>query len=171
MGKIIAIVILTVVAVGAVVIFSGRDSVEPTPSPTATADPRDVEGLPTSTPVQTQTPTSMPSPPSDPAPTPTPAPEPTPSTVSFTIEADDSEATIESLAVNQNDTVRITFNVRNTNVYYGGLEFRGGPVDTGPIPPGGSKTVSFTALNSFTIIPYWPESNVRKNYNIQVNVN
>lgn len=66
-------------------------------------------------------------------------------------------------------TVQLTFNVRSENVYYGGLDFRGGPVDSGTILPGGSKTVTFTAESDFTITAYWPSSGVVK-YHIPVSV-
>lgn len=67
------------------------------------------------------------------------------------------------------DTVRITFNVSTTDVYYGGMLFRGGPVDSGDIDRGGSKTVEFVAETDFTITAYWPSSGVIK-YTIPVQV-
>jgi len=72
--------------------------------------------------------------------------------------------------VSAGDIVEITFMVKTTNVNFGGLDFRGGPVDTGTINPGKSKTISFTAEETFKIIPYWPSSGTKKSYRITVNV-
>ena len=88
------------------------------------------------------------------------------------ISADDSSyEPAGALSVNSGDTVRITFTVKTEDVNFGGLDFRGGPVDTGPIDPGQSKTVEFTAESSFDIQSFWPGSGVMKPYTIPVQVN
>ena len=110
----------------------------------------------------------LPPPPVEPPPPPPPPPEPI--VKQFTIEADDRDATPSEISVNAGDTVEITFMVKKTNVYFGGLDFRGGPVDTGTIDPGKSKTISFTASETFKIIPYWPSSGTKKSYRITVTV-
>ena len=67
--------------------------------------------------------------------------------------------------------VEITFNVGSTNVYYGGLDFRSSVINSGTVYAGQAKTISFTAKNSFDFTPYWPASQVSKNYKISVMVN
>lgn len=82
----------------------------------------------------------------------------------FTIEADDSGFYPSGkINVNKGDRVKITFVVKTTNTYFGGLDFRSivwG--DTGTVKPGESKTVEFTADNTFTFTSYWPISSVKK---------
>ncbi len=81
----------------------------------------------------------------------------------FTIEADDSSFYPSgTVNVAKNSNVEITFRVRNTNVYYGGLQIKSEKFDTGSIVPGGEKTVSFVADKSFTFTSYWPASNAKK---------
>ncbi|MEX2008230.1 MAG: DUF5667 domain-containing protein [Candidatus Spechtbacterales bacterium] len=81
----------------------------------------------------------------------------------FTITADDNGYSASSaLRVNQGDTVRLTFNVSENNVYYGGMQFVSGTFDTGTIAPGGSETVEFTASTTTTVSAYWPASDVLK---------
>ncbi len=81
----------------------------------------------------------------------------------FTVEADDLGLYPNILNVNKSDKVKLTFKVRNEKVYYGGLDFRSEIFgDTGKVLPGGSKTVEFTAQNTFTYISYWPASNREK---------
>jgi len=89
----------------------------------------------------------------------------------FTITADDSsfEAS-DVLAVQKGDLVRLTFNVRTTNVSFGGLDFRSNVVNTGTILPGGSKTVEYTANDSVFFQSYWPGSGVMKPYTILVSI-
>ena len=116
-------------------------------------------------------PAPPPPPPIEPPAVPPPPREPPEQIIrQFTIEADDRDATPSKISVNAGDTVEITFMVKTTNVYFGGLDFRGGPVDTGTIDPGESKMVSFTASETFKIIPYWPSSGTKKSYRITVTV-
>ena len=56
----------------------------------------------------------------------------------------------------------ITFNVRSTNVYYGGLDIKSSQFETGTIMSGSSKTVTFTADQSFTFSSFWPATGVKK---------
>ncbi|MCH7883102.1 hypothetical protein IIA95_01650 [Patescibacteria group bacterium] len=112
--------------------------------------------------------------------TPRPKPKPTPPPISipgpvlpvpppvllktFIIEADDAGFYPNgNLTVNKGDTVKITFKVRSTGVYFGGLDFRGAPYFTSPkVLPGGETTVEFTADQSFTYSSYWPASSILK---------
>lgn len=80
----------------------------------------------------------------------------------FTIELDDYGVYPNSIVVNKDDNVKITFKVRNNNVYYGGLDARSDYFDTGKIAPGESKTIEFKAINSFKFTTYWPSSGVVK---------
>lgn len=104
--------------------------------------------------------------------TPTTAAQQTTTTIAakqFSISADDSSySPTGSINVNKGDIVRITFNVKTTGVNFGGLDFRSSEFDTGTIKPGGSKTVEFVADSSFSISSYWPGSNTKKPYTIEV---
>lgn len=98
------------------------------------------------------------------------APASTSSGTNFTITADDNGADNESINVAKGSTVSITFMVKDNTVYHGGLDFRSNSVSTGTIAPGQSKTIQFTADQSFKFTPYWPSSNIQKGYTIAVNV-
>ncbi len=82
----------------------------------------------------------------------------------FTIEADDSGFYPSgTITVSKGDRVKITFVVRTSGTYYGGLDFRSSVWgDTGTVKPGESTTVEFTADKTFTFTSYWPVSNVKK---------
>jgi len=87
----------------------------------------------------------------------------TPSTKEFTIQGDDDNLFPDSILVNKGDIVKITFVVKNSNVYFGGLDFRAGPWgDTGKLLKGSRKTVEFVADKSFEFKSYWPASNKLK---------
>lgn len=105
----------------------------------------------------------------------TTAPPPNPAPVqaqvqSFTITADDSGAAPAEITVAKGTIVDLTFSVSSSNVYKGGLDFRSSVVNSGTIYAGSSKTVAFTATQSFSFTPYWPASNVAKPYTIRVTV-
>jgi hypothetical protein len=122
------------------------------------------------TPTPNPTPTGGPIPNPTPNPNPTPTPNPTPSIQTFSITADDSSATPSTITVPAGTIVEITFNVASSNVYHGGLDFRSSVVNSGTVYAGASKTISFTANQSFDFTPYWPASNVAKSYMISVMV-
>lgn len=88
----------------------------------------------------------------------------------FTINANDDTADIKTLNVKKGDTVKVTFKVDTSGVYYGGLEFKSDVVSTKPLKPGESETVTFTADKSFDFTPYWYQSQVKKDYVISVKV-
>lgn len=125
------------------------------------------------TPASTPAPNPVAAPnPANPTPTP-PAPNPTlppPAIKTFSISADDNGATPAGISVPKGTIVEITFNVSATNVYYGGLDFRSSVANSGTIQAGGSKTISFTANQTFLFTPYWPASGVAKGYTITVTV-
>ncbi|MBI4049245.1 MAG: hypothetical protein HY395_00285 [Candidatus Doudnabacteria bacterium] len=107
-------------------------------------------------------------PPSTPPATP-PAP-PSSEQKNFSVSADDYSVSPGTITVKKGSKVNLTFNVKTQGVYYGGLEFRSDVVNTGAIAPGGSKTVTFTAQESFTFAAFWPASNVDKGYRLLINV-
>ena len=88
----------------------------------------------------------------------------------FTINANDDSADVTTLNVAKGKKITVTFKVDENGVYHGGLEFRSGVVNSGPIKPGASKTVTFTANQSFNFTPFWYQSNVQKGYLIVVKV-
>ncbi len=89
----------------------------------------------------------------------------------FTINATDDSADITTLNVKKGDSISVTFNVSQQGVYHGGLEFKSDAISSGPIQPGQSKTITFTADKSFDFTPYWYQSNIKKDYIISVKVN
>lgn len=95
-----------------------------------------------------------------------PVEESAPGKNALTIEADDAGFytggnKISSIQVVKNEEVEITFVVRKTNVYYGGLDFSGNGIKKNA-KPGGSTLFSFTAEKDFSISSYWPSSGVLK---------
>ena len=95
------------------------------------------------------------------------APAPQAQPREFAIEADDygfylGGMDVSSVSVNGGDSVRITFSVRTTGVYYGGLQFNGCGQGTGAVRPGNSAMMQFTSSSTCTITSYWPNSGVVK---------
>lgn len=77
----------------------------------------------------------------------------------FIVEGDDLGLYPDTLTVNKGDQVKITFKVRTDKVYYGGLDFRSDVWDdTGKVLPGATKTVEFTAQQTFNYKSYWPST-------------
>ncbi len=100
----------------------------------------------------------------------TPDPNAPPTVQSFTVIADDSTEAPPVIVVTKGTIVDLTFNVSPSNTNHGGLDFRSLDTSTGMILPGISKTIAFTATQSFQFIPYWPGSVIDNNYVIQVSV-
>ncbi|MBI4144836.1 hypothetical protein HY493_01360 [Candidatus Woesearchaeota archaeon] len=89
--------------------------------------------------------------------------EPAPAVNVMTIEADDKGFYPSStITATKGETVRVTFKVRTTNVYYGGLQIKGPLFSTGDIKPGQSVTVEFIADSDSTFASYWPSTSVKK---------
>jgi len=88
----------------------------------------------------------------------------------FTINANDESADVTTLNVKKGDKITVTFKVDTNEVYHGGLEFQSDVVNSKPIKPGASDTVTFTADKSFDFTPYWYQSQVKKDYLIAVKV-
>lgn len=87
----------------------------------------------------------------------------TPQEEAFSLEADDSGFyPSPTITVPRGIKVKLTFNVRTTNVYYGGLDFRSSKFTTGQVMPGKQTTVEFTVDEAFVISSYWPASGVKK---------
>lgn len=89
---------------------------------------------------------------------------------SFTINANDETADVKTLNVKKGDSISVTFKVDTDSVYHGGLEFKSDVVNSKPIKPGDSDTVTFTADKSFDFTPYWYQSDVKKDYLISIKV-
>lgn len=128
------------------------------PSPTPS-----VISVPTPTPSPIPTLIPMPSQSSSATPLPSPITE-------LLIEADDSGFyPAGALSFSAGTRVKLTFAVRTSNVYYGGLDFRSSKFSTVQASPGKTATAEFIADSSFVITSYWPVSNVSK-ASLQVNV-
>jgi len=80
----------------------------------------------------------------------------------FRIEADDRGFYPNSISVNKGDEVEITFVVRTSNVYFGGLDFRSNLFRSPKVTPGNQWKTTFTADETFSIKSYWPASNKLK---------
>ena len=116
----------------------------------------------------TQQPSSSPTTPTLPSPGNPPAQPTEPKIESYTVTGNDSTGSPTSITAHKGDTVQVTFSVDAANTYHGGLDFRSSVVNTGPIAPGSSKTISFTAGDSFVFTPYWPSTNIKKPYVVSV---
>ncbi|MBI2607518.1 MAG: hypothetical protein HYW51_01710 [Candidatus Doudnabacteria bacterium] len=97
-----------------------------------------------------------------------PAPSSTPNPVIVILLANDLQASPQSITVAKDTKVTLVFRVDTKNVAYHGLDFRSPVVDTGNIPSGESKEVSFQAVASFDFIPYWPDSQTAASYTIPI---
>jgi hypothetical protein len=85
----------------------------------------------------------------------------------FYIEADDENfysegETAAVLSVRKGTPVSITFRVREENVYFAGLAFKGCGQTTPDAGKGESVTMEFTADSDCEIISYWPANGAPK---------
>lgn len=78
------------------------------------------------------------------------------------VEADDYGFYPSKIEVSKNSKVSLTFVVRQSNVYYGGLDFRSEKFKTEPVKPGNMTKVEFITDKSFVVSSYWPLSDVKK---------
>ena len=94
------------------------------------------------------------------------------SPLNVTVTANDNTASPDTINAAKGQTVNLTFKITNEGTYYGGMQFKSTDpsLDTGTIPGGGTKTITFTADKSFKFTPYWPQSSVQKDYFVTVNV-
>jgi hypothetical protein len=92
----------------------------------------------------------------------------TPTPESFTVNGNDETADLKTITVKKGTPVSITFGADAGTTYHGGLDFRSSVVNTGTITPGSTKTVTFTAEQSFAFTPYWPATNIAKPYTINI---
>lgn len=138
----------------------------PTLSPTPVVTPIFTPmSTPTPLPIATPVPTPISTPSQDPSASPIPSP-----ITELRIEADDlGFYPAGAISFSAGTRVKLTFAVRTSNVYYGGLDFRSSKFSTVQASPGQTVTVEFTADSSFAITSYWPVSNVYK-ASLQVNV-
>lgn len=96
-----------------------------------------------------------------------PEPEPEPETVyakEFTIKAGESKYDPSSITVKKGDTITITFEFQEDDIYYGGLDIKSTLFETVSWRPGEntSKSVSFTATESANFRGYWPNTSKLK---------
>jgi hypothetical protein len=99
--------------------------------------------------------------------TPPPPPPPPPMPTSYSVDANDggfymNGGSITSLSVPKGVSVTIKFNVLTTEVYHGGLDFRGCGQSTAGTSPGQSVDFQFTPQSSCGITSYWPSTGVAK---------
>jgi archaellum component FlaF (FlaF/FlaG flagellin family) len=89
-----------------------------------------------------------------------------------TVTATDDNADHTTISIKKGASVKLTFKVSQDGVYHGGLQFKSTDpaIDSGPIAPGKTKTITFTANKSFSFQPYWYASGVKKDYLITINV-
>lgn len=100
-----------------------------------------------------------------------PFPSPSPSTQLVklvSIDVDNTGAGMYQFEVNKGTEVRLTLNVMDINVDPNGLEFRSEVISTGQILPNTSKTITFIAQESFTLVPYSALTNNPKPYTINI---
>ncbi len=187
MGKIIIITVSLAIIGSAVTVgylkYKPHSTLESTQEESSTLpDTQDVaeppiQPLPPPPPPANQTPppapiTIQPTPQPTPVPEPPvimpPPPPPPPQQQSVIIEIDDYTANPSSFTVKKGNLINLIVRVQDNNVYYGGLELRSSVVSTGTIKAGDTKTVTFVADESFTLVPYWPASGVKKNYTVEV---
>ena len=97
-----------------------------------------------------------------PASTPPTAPPGAP-TKTFKIELDDAGIYPNSITVKKGDVVEVDFMSRAQGTYYGGLDVRDGVWGANVfVATGKTKSVTFTADQSFSFKTYWPSSGVYK---------
>lgn len=162
MNKILILVLVAALAVGALIYLFSRPIQSPTqPLPQPLSQPQPAVTPSVSSPKPAASPTASPT--ANPAPS-APAPK------SFVVHANDNSADLTAISVAKGTPVRITFSVDAENTYHGGLDFRSSVVSTGTILPGSSKTISFTASASFSFTPYWPATDIQKPYAIKIAV-
>lgn len=82
----------------------------------------------------------------------------------FSIIADEKHYDPETIIVNKGDPVKITFNFNDEDIYFGGLDIKSDyfTVKYRKSDSERSKTVEFTAENSFSYTGYWPGTSKRK---------
>ena len=100
---------------------------------------------------------------------PFPSPSPTSRLVKLvSIDVDNTGAGMYQFEVNKGTEVRLTLNVMDINVDPNGLEFRSEVISTGQILPNSSKTITFIAQESFTLVPYSALTDNPKPYTIDI---
>ncbi len=102
--------------------------------------------------------------------TPRPSASPTVRIRSVSIDVDNDGAGQAVVPALRGMIVRLTLNAMPVNTDPQGLRFASQVVSFGIILPGTSKTVEFTADQSFTLIPYAVSTGSQRPYTIQVSV-
>ncbi|HYE22613.1 MAG TPA: hypothetical protein VD998_03420 [Verrucomicrobiae bacterium] len=143
------------------------DALEITPPPATIQQVTPPPPLQMPPPAVTPPPARIPPPP---PPALLPPPPPPPPTQSVIVFVDDYTASPSAINVTKGNKINLIVNVKEDNVYYGGVELRSSVGNTGPIAPGGTKTVTFIAEQTVVFTPYWPASGVKKDYTLTINV-
>jgi hypothetical protein len=175
MSKTLIPVVAIIVVVGGIILLTKHKKEIPAPAENSS----EVTVTPT-TPVKATTSTKKPKAPVAPAPTPVePVTESAPTTTPqmatyrpvtqlYTVHASDTTADLKTIEINKGDTLNLTFAVDPRNNYHGGLDFRSDVISTGTVLPGQSKMISFVPDHSFSFTPYWPSSDIAKDYTIDI---
>lgn len=108
--------------------------------------------------------------------TPPVPPEPVVKLKVFRIDSDDDDFydeegnVLKDLELEKGDEVTITFFIRKTGTYFGGMTIRGPDFDSGKLDKEEEYIVTFTADESHQIKSYWPATNkLKAKLNINVN--
>ncbi|MBI4053365.1 MAG: hypothetical protein HY394_04995 [Candidatus Diapherotrites archaeon] len=90
--------------------------------------------------------------------------QPAPETKEFSILADDHRFDPSTISVSRGETVKITFNFNDEDIYYGGLDIKSDyfSVKYRKSDAQKSQSVEFVADKAFTFTSYWPSSGVKK---------
>jgi len=90
--------------------------------------------------------------------------QPAPETKEFSILADDHKFDPSTISVSKGETVKITFNFNDAEIYYGGLDIKSDYFTTKYRKSDSekTKTAEFVADKSFSFTSYWPSSGVKK---------
>jgi hypothetical protein len=98
-----------------------------------------------------------------------PYPSPSPKLKKLvSIDVDNTGAGMYQFEVTRGTEVELTLNVMDINVDPSGLEFKSEVINTGQILPNSSKTITFIAQESFTLVPYSALTDNPKPYTIKV---
>lgn len=173
-SKIIAGLAVIILAGLSIALAASHNSKSASRTVTPSRQPADQSSQAAATATPTSLPTSTPTPvATQAAPVPAPAAATPAPVVNISLSANDSGASRTSITISKGSRVNLTFMVDTQGTYYGGLYFKStdpAVASAGPIKPGSQATVSFTAANSFSFIPYWYDENVQKGYSIAINV-
>jgi hypothetical protein len=180
MSKTVLSIIAIVIVIGAIILLTNKKSPAPTDMPTdstttgQTPSPAASVTKPIKKPSAQTTPTT-PAPTTDEPTTPDTTPSddtdtdaPAPQVIVTSVHASDTTADLKVIEANKGDTVKLTFIADPRNNYHGGLEFRSTTMDPVKVMTGQSIMVSFVADETFSFTPYWPGTETKMPYTIDI---